>query len=326
MEPDAALERAIGVGASAGGLDALIRLVRSLPDDLDAPILVVLHLAPTGRSRLPEILGRNTALDVRVAEDGMPLERGTIHVAPADRHLLVRDGRMLLERGPKENGSRPAVDPMLRTLAAEFGSGAIAVILSGALGDGSAGARAVARAGGAVLVQDPADATISSMPETALAAAGPVARVLRADELGVELGRLAQQTPMEDHQLVSHESSRPNGPPSGFSCPECRGPLWDLEDGGYRCRVGHAYSEDALVGAQGSAVETALWVALETLEERAEFLRRLARRYSDSRPELAPRMDAAANDADARADLLRRALAAGSGDDDALSVRPEAAV
>src|SRR4051794_3313659 len=100
MDDDsAASRRVIGLGASAGGLDALVRLVRRLPEDLAAPMLVVLHLAPNGRSMLPQILGRQTALTVVAAEDGMALEPGVLIVAVPDRHLLVRDGHVRLERG-----------------------------------------------------------------------------------------------------------------------------------------------------------------------------------------------------------------------------------
>jgi two-component system, chemotaxis family, protein-glutamate methylesterase/glutaminase len=193
MDQGAVHQRAIGVGASAGGLDALVLLVRGLPADLAAPVLIVLHLAPDGRSVLAQILDRQTDLDVVPGEDGAPLQAGVIVVARPDRHLLVRDGRVRLDSGPKVNGSRPAVDPLLSTLAAEFGAGSVAVILSGALGDGASGARAVVAAGGAVLVQDPADAMVSSMPESALAAVGPAAQILPADELGLALGRLARE-------------------------------------------------------------------------------------------------------------------------------------
>jgi two-component system chemotaxis response regulator CheB len=202
MDPVLAPLSAIGVGASAGGLDALTRLVRGLPADLAAPVLIVLHLTPSGRSLLPEILARETPLAVLLAEEGALLRPGTVHVAPPDAHLLARDGRVRLEHGPRENSARPSVDPMLRSLAAEFGPRAIAVILSGALGDGAAGARAVADAGGTVLVQDPADASVRSMPDKALAAVGAVARRRSADELGPELGRLARGAPILDTPSV----------------------------------------------------------------------------------------------------------------------------
>jgi two-component system, chemotaxis family, protein-glutamate methylesterase/glutaminase len=316
MEDEPGLSRVIGIGASAGGIDALMRIVEQLPPGLPAALCVVLHVPATGRSLLADILARKTQLPVSVPEDGETLRPGRIYVAPPDRHLTASGGRLWLGPGPKENGVRPAVDPMLRSLAAAYGEHAVAVILSGALGDGSAGAVAVKQAGGTVLVQDPDDATVPSMPESALAAVGNVDAVFPASEIGSALARLAEgaRAIREEVTMTARgdvEPERPPGPPSAFTCPECNGPLWELSEGElmrYRCRVGHAYSEDSMVVEQGSAVEAALWSALELLEERSEFLDRIAERHGDRRPRMHDRFAAAANDARERAELLRKAL------------------
>jgi two-component system chemotaxis response regulator CheB len=313
------LGRVVGIGASAGGVDALIRLLRDVDADISAALLVVLHVPATGRSVLAPILDRHTALDVRVAEHGEALASGRVYVAPPDRHLVVEDGRIRLERGPKENAVRPAVDPMLRSLATSYGESAVAVVLSGALGDGSSGALAVKLAGGIVIVQDPDDATVPSMPESAKRAVGKADAVLAAEAIGPALARLADsERGMREDTFVASVSDpseegpdRPSGPPTGFTCPECQGPLWQVAEGElqhYRCRVGHGYSEDSLIIEQGSAVEAALWSALEALEERAEFLKRVAQRHGDRRPRLRDRFEGASTDALARAELLRRAL------------------
>jgi two-component system chemotaxis response regulator CheB len=309
----------VGVGASAGGVDALIRIVGSLPAGLPAAICIVLHVPATGRSLLGSILDRRTALEVGVPSDGEPLRPGRVYVAPPDRHLTVAGGRFELGRGPKENGVRPAVDPMLRSLASAYGEHAVAVILSGALGDGSTGALAVKQAGGVVIVQDPDDATVPSMPESAIRAVGAVDDILTVDEIGPALRRLVGGALSigEDLTMNADESSlafgpeRPAGPPSAFTCPECHGPLWEVSEADlmrYRCRVGHAYSEESMVIEQGSAVEAALWSALEALEERAEFLSRMSDRYAERRPRLHDRYAGAADDARDRAELIRRAL------------------
>jgi len=313
--------RVVGIGASAGGVDALIRLVRQLPADFPAAVCVVLHIPSSGRSLLAPILGRQTDLPVVDAEDGALLVGGHVYVAPNDRHLLVEDGHVRLDRGPKENGARPAVDPMLRSLAAAYGARAIAVILSGALGDGSTGAAAVRQAGGKVVIQHPEDATVPSMPESALRAVGEADAVLQAGDMGAALRTMIGAGDMREDMAVSPSgesygasAARPEGPPSPFTCPECNGSLWEVQDGQavrYTCRVGHSYSEDAMVVEQGSAVEAALWAALEALEERAEFLRRVASRHGDQRPRLRDRFKGAAEDALQRADLIRRALGAG---------------
>jgi two-component system, chemotaxis family, protein-glutamate methylesterase/glutaminase len=314
----------IGIAASAGGVEALRRVVADLPADLPAAICVVLHIPATGRSLLAPILDRDTALTAVVAEDGQRLHAGTIYVAPADHHLLVRRRTLELSRGPKENGVRPAADPMFRSLARAWGAGAIGVVLSGALDDGSAGAVWVKEAGGTVIVQDPRTAVVPGMPSAAIAADEPDYTVPLEEIPGV-LTRLANDTPPvvqeeampsepepTDHLDAEH---RPPGPPSSFTCPECSGALWELRDGAlvrYRCRVGHTYSEDAMVEAQGEAVEAALWTALEVLEERGELLRRIAGRM-EGKPRSERRFQDAAREVGDRATLLRRALSMGVG-------------
>ena len=332
--------RVIGIGASAGGVDALTRIVKHLPAGMSAAVCVVLHLPATGRSLLAPILDRRSEADVLIAEDGEPLRAGRVYVAPADRHLTIEEGRLRLDRGPKENCVRPAADPMLRSLAEAFGERAVAIVVSGALGDGTAGAVAVRAAGGTVIVQDPDDATVASMPESALRALGRAARVLTADEIGEEIARLGAEARRGERDVAMSPSSprdapgttpeappTPPGPPSALTCPECHGPVWELKEGGgvhYRCRVGHAYSEDALLIEQGSAVESALWSALEALEERADFLLRMAARHGDARPRSRARCESAARDALERSRLIRSALTPGANGADALDVQIEA--
>lgn len=320
MSGEGTPQQVVGIGASAGGVDALVRLVRHLPADLPAAVCVVLHIPAGGRSLLAPILGRHSDLPVEVAEHGAALAPGRIYVAPPDRHLTVAGGRLCLDRGPKENAARPAVDTLLRSLAVEYGELAVGVILSGALTDGSIGAVAIHHAGGTVIVQDPREATVPSMPESALRAVGGAAAALELEAIAERLAEIVRARPemrddvvMTAPDLAPDARSRPDGPPSTLTCPECHGPLWELEAGRlkrYECRVGHAYSEESLVVEQGSAVEAALWSALEALEERAEFLGRLSARYGAQTPRLRERHRRAAADAHDRAGLIRRALAA----------------
>jgi two-component system chemotaxis response regulator CheB len=320
--------RVIGIGASAGGVDVLLKLVSALPGDLPHAICIALHVPPTGKSMLAAILDRRSELRVETAQGGERLRAGSVYVAPPDRHLLIGDGGVTVGRGPKENGVRPAVDPMLRSLAGAYGPAAVAVIVSGALGDGADGARAVADAGGTVIVQDPDDALVASMPERAIEAVGTPDAVLTAVEIGRAIGDLGdKRVEMRDHvpipppeDMIEESRNRPAGPATGFTCPECHGALWEVGAGDmlrYRCRIGHAYSEDALFVEQGSAVEAALWSALEVLEERAELLRKMAARRADLHPRMRTRFEAGARDAQERADLIRRALATGGDRPDA---------
>jgi two-component system chemotaxis response regulator CheB len=307
----------IGIAASAGGVEALREVVAGLPAELSAAICVVLHIPPTGRSLLAPILDRATDLDVIVAEDGLPLRAGTVYIAPADHHLLVHSDHVELSRGPKENGVRPAADPMFRSLARSWGADAVAVVLSGALDDGAAGAFAIDQSGGRVIIQDPDDALVPGMPESALAVtAAP--QVASAGAIAELLSRLATSAgprpdgiaPRPEAPETDFEPERPDGPASGFTCPECSGPLWELRVDAltrYRCRVGHAYSEEAMVAAQGTAVEAALWAALEALEERSELLLRLAGRVEGLR-RTHERFTEGAREASERAATLRRIL------------------
>jgi two-component system, chemotaxis family, protein-glutamate methylesterase/glutaminase len=182
------------VGGSAGGVDALSSLVQGLPDDLQAPVLVVIHISPSGRGLLPEVLQRHTALRVAFAIDGEAIVAGRIYVAPPDQHLLVEDGRVCLTRAPRENHSRPAIDPLFRSAARVYGPRVIAVVLSGRLDDGTAGLRAVKECGGTTVVQDPDDATHPDMPRNALEQT-LADHVAPCAQLGALLARLTTARP-----------------------------------------------------------------------------------------------------------------------------------
>jgi two-component system chemotaxis response regulator CheB len=259
---------------------------------------------------------------VQLAEHGMPLREGNVYVAPADRHLLIGERDLELTAGPRENSVRPAVDPMFRSLARTHGRRAVAVVLSGALDDGSAGAVSVAAAGGTVVVQDPADAIVPGMPESAVNADSP-RHVIPLAQMAAVLAQLAAEPgDDDDHEgdgpMAAHDDPpdpqiphRPGGPPSALTCPECHGPLWEITEGAltrYRCRVGHAYSEETLVAEHTAGVEAALWSAIEVLEERAELLRKVAARARPSKPGAASRLEEGARDALKRAMAIREVL------------------
>jgi two-component system, chemotaxis family, protein-glutamate methylesterase/glutaminase len=281
------------VGASAGGVEALTDLTASLPGDLPAAVFVVLHLPATGISALPEILRRHGPLPAAHVKDGEPIQPGRVYVAPPDHHVLLRTGHVHLSRGPRENGHRPAIDPLFRSAAREYATRVIGLVLSGALDDGTAGLLAIKSRGGTAVVQDPADALYPGMPGNALEQV-QVDHVAAAASMGKLLARLitdlavppADPAPramqveveMEGFSLEAFEGNHP-GRPSGFSCPDCNGVLWQIQDGGlerYRCRVGHAWSPESLLIQQSEALEAALWIALRSLEERAALARRLA--------------------------------------------------
>jgi two-component system, chemotaxis family, protein-glutamate methylesterase/glutaminase len=277
-------------------VEALRHVVSRLPEDLPAAVFVVLHVPAIATSVLPAILGRAGDLPTAHAEDGAEIERGRIYIAPPDHHLLVQPGFMRVNRGPKENGYRPAIDPMFRTAAATYGSRVTGVILSGVLDDGTAGLAAVKTHGGRALVQDPDDALYPMMPMSAIQAAEPDL-VLPAPDIADAITQLAHEpvpatmAPTDDPLLDDEDfievdraaSDRPQpGSPSGFVCPDCGGALWESEDDKgllrFRCRTGHGYSIETLAAEQTETVEYALWSALRALEERAAMARRMAAR------------------------------------------------
>ncbi|WP_187281510.1 chemotaxis protein CheB [Nonomuraea sp. C10] len=283
----------IVVAASAGGVEALRTLVGSLPADLPATVLVVLHLPPQGGGVLAGILDRAGPLKAVPAEDMQELRRGRVYVARPDHHLLVHEGKVRLSRGPRHNGHRPAADPLFMSAALDAGERVAAVVLSGMLDDGVRGCVAVDRRGGAVAVQDPGEAAFPGMPEAAVAAV-PNAPSLPVRELADWLVRQSRtpvitEARMDDTEMMrevgrflSEEPAlaEPGGTLSGLGCPECGGPMYEQRDEGLArlvCRVGHAWSDESLVGAQSDAVERALWIAIQRLDERVRILGRMAR-------------------------------------------------
>lgn len=292
--------RIIAIGASAGGLQALIKLSRELPADLPVPVFIVLHVPPFRSSALPSLLSRARRLPADYAEDGELIRPSRIYVAPPDRHLVVRGDRVHLGTGPRENGTRPAIDPLFRSVAMTYGPGAIGVVLSGALYDGTAGLHAIKEHGGIAIVQNPDEALHPSMPRTALENVN-VDHIVGAEQLAPLLEKLvrggsrpAVSTQPAQPERLAHEveiaergappdqpAAKDQGRPSAFSCPDCHGVLWEIEEGDlirFRCRVGHGYLPEALAQAQSAELEEALWTALRSLRENAALATRLGER------------------------------------------------
>jgi two-component system chemotaxis response regulator CheB len=283
------------IGASAGGLQALLELVASLPSPLPAALLVVIHTRTGSESHLPEILSRESALPAAFAVDGAPIEPGHIYISPPDVHLLVSGRTMCLSRGPRENGFRPAVDPLFRTASRSFGNRVMGIILSGALDDGTYGLKVLKDGGGIAVVQSPEEATFPGMPLSAIrfvevdhvlpvALIAPLIVEMSSEPIqgAVNMARKNEPEPqvLADERDVK-DMQREFGPPSGLTCPDCGGALWEIQDGGlprYRCHVGHQYTTDGLDAAQSDAVESALWSAVRVLEEHADLREKMARR------------------------------------------------
>jgi len=317
------------VGASAGGVEALRDLVGGLPADFPAAVLVVLHVPATASSALPVILDRAGPLPVRHAADGDRLVPGRVLVAQPDHHLVVLGEQVALTRGPQENGHRPAVDVLFRSAARAWGGRVVSVVLSGSLDDGAAGTVAVRSRGGSGLAQSYDEALYDAMPRAAAAAADGV-RLLRVAEMPAALVELVgslpaagdagpapaemeRETQMADLDAdAMHDPDRP-GVPAGFGCPECAGALFRIEEGRlhrFRCRVGHAWSPDSLLAQQSVALESALWMALRSLEEKAALNVDLSERAAESGAQrTAARFTASADEAWRAAELVRQLVA-----------------
>ena len=254
----------IVIGASAGGVEALRNIAAGLPGDFGSTVFVVLHLPPGGTSVLPAILARAGELSASHPVDGEKIKTRHIYVAPPDNYMLIDDGVVRLARGPRENGHRPAIDPLFRSAARSHGAGVV---------------------GGRTVVQDPADALYAAVPESAIAYVDPE-HVVGTAGIAPLLTELATQAPADapaaavepevvlEETLVASDRAASEAPqpgePSGFTCPECSGALWQADEEGvprFRCRTGRQYSLDALLAAQSDSLEAALWSAVRAREE-----------------------------------------------------------
>jgi two-component system, chemotaxis family, protein-glutamate methylesterase/glutaminase len=286
------LRGVVAIGASAGGVEALSRLAAGLSADLPYAYLIVLHVPAGAPSVLARIVNRCGPLPAITAEEGETLQPGHIYVGRPDRHLLVDDHRLVLSQGPTENGHRPAINALFRSVAVAFGSRAIGVLLSGVLDDGVLGLAAIRSRGGIAIGQSAEDALFPALPTNARDA-GVLDRQAAAAEIGAVLKELTQRAIEEQDMdpdaaldLENRIAMNPRfstdfrtqqlGAPSGYTCPDCNGGLISISEGHFRCHVGHAWTADALLAARDHEIEGALWVALRSLQEKTILARRLA--------------------------------------------------
>ena len=279
------------VGSSAGGITALMELAQTLPAGFPAPVCIVQHVG-ANPSVLPELLSSRGPHPAVHARDRQLLTPGVLHIAPPDHHMLVEGRSLRLTRGPRENHTRPAIDPLFRSAALAWGARTIGVVLTGYMDDGTAGLGAIKDRGGIAVVQDPATAEEPSMPESALRHVA-VDHTVPVAEMGALLSSLVQQepvagssaTPALEHEVainrgeVELEHLQAIAQPAGIACPDCGGGLWEVKDSPqlrFRCHTGHAFGVDALAHAQVDAGEQALRSGVRALQEREMLLRRIA--------------------------------------------------
>lgn len=294
----------IVVGASAGGVEALLNFVKSLPPDFNVSIFVVLHLSPFSRTNLPAILSKAGRLPAIEATDGEQIQKGTIYVASPDHHLILEKGnRIAVRKGPKENRFRPSVDALFRSAALVYGPRVVGIVLSGLLDDGTSGMWTIKQNGGLAMVQDPAEAIFPSMPQNVMQYM-QVDHVLSAAGIGGLLRKLsAEKAPkrpdrtkgeMELLKLEVIIATRHNafelgildmGKLTTFACPECKGALVSIGEGEmirFRCHTGHGYTSSTLLASITVQVEEKLWEAMQGLEATNMLLRQIAAHYQES--------------------------------------------
>ncbi|MFO0791418.1 MAG: chemotaxis protein CheB [Pirellulales bacterium] len=310
----------IVIGGSTGAIDVVCRILDGLPNDLEAAIFIVVHMAPASPNFHVDIFQNHTELPVNYAADREPIELGRVYVAPADRHLLIKAGEVRVIHGPKENNFRPAIDPLFRSAATTYDGRVIGVVVTGALDDGTHGLMQIKRAGGTTIVQSPEEAVEPSMPTSAIRRM-EIDYVLHTDEIGPVITDLVGQSTQvattlgEDETdvsegLVSALRLSKVGAPSMYTCPDCNGALWEIQDGNvikFRCHVGHGFALDTLLMRQATEIEQALWSAVRGFEERAALQKRTANNAVNTR-EVRDRLLANSREQQQMADLVRSIL------------------
>ncbi|HEX6848913.1 MAG TPA: chemotaxis protein CheB [Chitinophagaceae bacterium] len=320
-------QRIIVLGASSGGFEALKRIVQELPSDLDASIFIVWHMSPEVTGILPQVLNRVNKIYAAHAYDNEEIQPNRIYVAKPDYHLLIKNGRVRVTHGPKENRFRPAIDPLFRSAAYSYDKRVIGVILSGALDDGTAGLWTVKQYGGIAIVQDPNDAEVPGMPENALRQV-KVDHTIPVSGIADLLVRLSKEPFTEKLEVMKDEQTKKEievaaeenalkkeimdfGDLSPYTCPECHGVLTRLLNGNivrYRCHTGHAYTIDSLMTALTEKVEDSLYNAIRAMDESIILLNHLGDHYAESnQPKLASLYFKKAKQASDRSDYVRKA-------------------
>lgn len=317
------------VGASAGGIPALMDFVSALPESFPAAIFVVLHIPPSSPSKLPEILTRVGRLQAVHPSRTEKVRSGVIYVAPPDRHLLVENGSVLVRTGPKENRCRPSIDALFRSASYAYGSRVIGVVMSGVLDDGTSGLWTIKRRGGLAMVQNPNEAWFADMPSNAIRQVD-VDYSVRASEIGKLLQRLVTEPAPNSPDITEDELDKLRietgiargemaiekgvlklGDLTPFTCPECQGALVRLFEGRsprFRCHTGHGFTASSLLAGVTKENEELLWKALRGHNETEMLLNHIGRHFAAYDIDTAARFFRKSHEAAERAKVLQRLL------------------
>ncbi len=312
----------IVIATSAGGVETLCKLTQDLPKDLNASLFVVMHVG--AESMLPEILSSCGNLPAVSATNNESYRRGCIYCAPPNCHLSIKDHKMVLTRGPRENGHRPAADVLFRSAARAHREKVVGIVLSGGRDDGSAGLFSIKARGGVAIVQDPKEATARDMPQNALDMVDidfclPVRQIAKVlvhlvnGEATNTIESLSGGGKIDEQATLHQPTGQPPGEQVPVSCPECNGPLFEVKEGKlarFQCFVGHAYSPESLSEEHTEALERALWTAIRKLKERIVLHQQLLERKNPNKgeEELRRRLEESVVSSEKDLELLRDIL------------------
>lgn len=294
----------IVIGASAGGIGAVSKVLKGFSKNMNAAIIVVIHVAKSSNAQnIADILQRNTSLECLVAANLLEIEQGKVYIAQPDHHLMVNGPVMTLNQGPHENRYRPSIDVLFRSAAVHYTNQVIGIILTGMLDDGTSGMHAIKSCGGLCIIQDPLEAEFSDMPQSVLnkvevdymanlkdipfivedLMSKPFpAKVEVPEELKLE-------AEITERLMSNIDDLKKIGERSDFVCPDCGGGLWEIKKDPshrYRCYTGHVYSEKILQELQDQKIEESLWVSIRMLEEKQNMLRLASGRKNSNNPAL----------------------------------------
>ena len=289
----------IVIGASAGGISAISEVLKGFPERIDAAVVVVVHVSGNSNSsNIAKTFQKNTSLTCKQAENGMPLQKNHLYVAPPEQQLMIKDHSLVLTRGPHENKYRPSIDVLFRSAAVQYANSAIGIILTGLLEDGTSGMSAIKRSGGRCIIQDTREAQFSDMPRSVLnkikvdheASLKQIPTIVN-DYLTTPLPpavevpqELRIEADISQKMMSDINEMKKIGEHSDFVCPDCGGGLWSLKNdplNRYRCHTGHVYTENLLNELQDQEIEESVWVSIRMLEEKENLLLLMARRENE---------------------------------------------
>jgi len=317
------------MGASYGGLAAYTRILSRLQKDFPASIFLVLHISPRHPSYLEQILSGRVRLRVIQPKGGEKPEKGTLYVAPPNRHLILKEDHIAVVKGPRENLARPSIDVLFRSAAVAYKTSVIAVLLTGLLDDGVSGLSAVKRCGGITIVQDPAEAEAPDMPNAAISHA-PVDHILTLEEIAARLQEIVDSPAekpsripeelMDEVKISEHESMdladmEKIGDLTPFTCPECGGVMWSVKNeplSRFICHTGHSFTTEAYISEQAKLIENSLWSAVRFMQERVKVLEKMvATDKENGRSRSAVEYEKKIQELKHHAHVIRRLIASG---------------